>query len=53
MTYTDLRFILTAGRKMARTMTLDLRDELRDFIESLIESRDYRTQTELIRETQR
>ncbi|MCW7353321.1 type II toxin-antitoxin system ParD family antitoxin, partial [Escherichia coli] len=30
---------------MARTMTVDLGDELREFIESLIESGDYRTQS--------
>ncbi|MCV4803507.1 type II toxin-antitoxin system ParD family antitoxin, partial [Escherichia coli] len=49
MTYTDVRFLLTGGRKMARTMTVDLGDELREFIESLIESGDYRTQSEVIR----
>ncbi|EAC1404693.1 type II toxin-antitoxin system ParD family antitoxin [Escherichia coli] len=38
---------------MARTMTVDLGDELRDFIESLIESGDYRTQSEVIRESLR
>ena len=36
---------------MARTMTVDLGDELREFIESLIESGDYRTQSEVIRES--
>ncbi|TQO04829.1 UNVERIFIED_ORG: antitoxin ParD1/3/4 [Citrobacter freundii] len=35
---------------MARTMTVDLDDELREFIESRIESGDYRTQSEVIRE---
>ena len=30
-------------------MTVDLGDELREFIESLIESGDYRTQSEVIR----
>ncbi|ELE9461274.1 type II toxin-antitoxin system ParD family antitoxin [Salmonella enterica] len=34
---------------MARTMTVDLGDELREFIESLIASGDYRTQSEVIR----
>lgn len=34
---------------MARTMTVELGDELREFIESLIESGDYRTQSEVIR----
>ncbi|MFY4272224.1 type II toxin-antitoxin system ParD family antitoxin [Escherichia coli] len=53
MTYTDVRFLLTGGRKMARTMTVDLGDELREFIESLIESGDYRTQSEVIRESLR
>ncbi|HCF8406277.1 TPA: type II toxin-antitoxin system ParD family antitoxin [Klebsiella pneumoniae] len=38
---------------MARTMTVDLGDELREFIESLIKSRDYRTQSEVIRESLR
>lgn len=38
---------------MARTMTVDLGDELREFIESLIESGDYRTQSEVIRESLR
>ncbi|MBS0056951.1 MULTISPECIES: type II toxin-antitoxin system ParD family antitoxin [Yersinia] len=38
---------------MARTMTVDLGDELRDFIESLIASGDYRTQSEVIRESLR
>ena len=38
---------------MARTMTFDLGDELREFIESLIESGDYRTQSEVIRESLR
>lgn len=38
---------------MARTMTVDLGDELREFIESLIESGDYRTQSDVIRESLR
>ncbi|MFP2423383.1 type II toxin-antitoxin system ParD family antitoxin [Pseudescherichia vulneris] len=38
---------------MARTMTVDLGEELREFIESLIESGDYRTQSEVIRESLR
>ncbi|EKY4302368.1 TPA: type II toxin-antitoxin system ParD family antitoxin [Salmonella enterica] len=38
---------------MARTMTVDLGDELREFIEYLIESGDYRTQSEVIREALR
>jgi len=38
---------------MARTMTVDLGDELRDFIESLIASGDYRTQSEVIRDSLR
>ncbi len=38
---------------MARTMTVDLGDELREFIESLIASGDYRTQSEVIRESLR
>lgn len=35
---------------MSRTMTVDLGDELREFIESLIKSGDYRTKSEVIRE---
>lgn len=38
---------------MARTVTVDLGDELRQFIESLIASGDYRTQSEVIRESLR
>ncbi|HHS9939807.1 TPA: type II toxin-antitoxin system ParD family antitoxin, partial [Klebsiella pneumoniae] len=34
-------------------MTVDLGDELRDIIESLIESSDYRTQSEVIRKSLR
>ena len=50
----NVRFILTSMEPdMARTMTVDLGDELREFIESLIESGDYRTQSEVIRESLR
>lgn len=50
----NVRFILTMVRLyMARTITVDLGDELREFIESLIESGDYRTQSEVIRESLR
>lgn len=38
---------------MARTMTIALGDELWEYIESLIESGDYRTQSEVIRESLR
>ncbi|MFJ5453150.1 type II toxin-antitoxin system ParD family antitoxin [Pectobacterium jejuense] len=38
---------------MARTMTIDLEDELRHYVESLVESGDYRTQSEVIREALR
>lgn len=38
---------------MARTMTVDLGDELREFVESLITSGDYRTQSEVIRDSLR
>ena len=38
---------------MARTVTVDLGDELREFIETLIEAGDYRTQSEVIRESLR
>ena len=38
---------------MARTMTIDLGDELREFVESLVESGDYRTQCEVVRDSLR
>lgn len=38
---------------MARTMTVDLGEELRDFVESLIATGDYRTQSEVIRDSLR
>ncbi|MEE3652283.1 MULTISPECIES: type II toxin-antitoxin system ParD family antitoxin [unclassified Brenneria] len=38
---------------MARTMTIDLGDELRHYVETLVESGDYRTQSEVIREALR
>jgi putative addiction module antidote protein, CC2985 family len=38
---------------MARTMTVDPDDELREFIETLVASGDYRTQSEMIRESLR
>ena len=38
---------------MARTVTVDLGDELRDFIDSLVESGDYRTQSEVLRDALR
>ncbi|MEA5101774.1 MULTISPECIES: type II toxin-antitoxin system ParD family antitoxin [unclassified Pantoea] len=38
---------------MARTMTIDLGDELREFVESLVESGDYRTQSEVVRDSLR
>ena len=38
---------------MARTMTVDLGDELRDFIDSLVNSGDYRTQSEVLRDALR
>ncbi|GLW37940.1 hypothetical protein Pcaca04_18760 [Pectobacterium carotovorum subsp. carotovorum] len=34
-------------------MTIDLGDELRHYVESLVESGDYRTQSEVIREALR
>ncbi len=50
----DLKFKLTITRlDMARTMTVALGDELWEYIESLIESGDYRTQSEVIRESLR
>ncbi|WP_241462771.1 type II toxin-antitoxin system ParD family antitoxin, partial [Salmonella enterica] len=39
--------------KNSKLLTVDLGDELREFIESLIESGDYRTQSEVIRESLR
>ena len=38
---------------MARTMTVDLGDELREFVESLVNYGDYRTQSEVIRDSLR
>ncbi len=38
---------------MARTVTVDLGDELRDFIDSLVDSGDYRTQSEVLRDALR
>lgn len=38
---------------MARTMTVDLGEELRGFVESLIATGDYRTQSEVIRDSLR
>jgi len=34
-------------------MTIDLGDELREFVESLVESGDYRTQSEVVRDSLR
>ncbi|EMM6763807.1 type II toxin-antitoxin system ParD family antitoxin [Pluralibacter gergoviae] len=48
-----VRYVLTERCLMARTVTVDLGDELREFIESLIEAGDYRTQSEVIRESLR
>ncbi|ROS07823.1 antitoxin ParD1/3/4 [Raoultella sp. BIGb0399] len=38
---------------MARTMTVDVGDELREFIDSLVKSGDYRTQSEVLRDALR
>jgi len=38
---------------MARTMTVDVGDELRDFIDSLVTAGDYRTQSEVMRDALR
>ncbi|AYN27829.1 type II toxin-antitoxin system ParD family antitoxin [Buttiauxella sp. 3AFRM03] len=38
---------------MARTVTVDLGEELRDFIDSLVDSGDYRTQSEVLRDALR
>lgn len=38
---------------MARTMTVDIGDELREFIDSLVRSGDYRTQSEVLRDALR
>jgi antitoxin ParD1/3/4 len=35
---------------MARTMTVDVGDELREFIDALVMAGDYRTQSEVMRE---
>ncbi|UVZ93289.1 type II toxin-antitoxin system ParD family antitoxin [Enterobacter hormaechei] len=38
---------------MARTMTVDVGDELREFIDSLVNAGDYRTQSEVMRDALR
>ncbi|HAT7747604.1 TPA: type II toxin-antitoxin system ParD family antitoxin [Legionella pneumophila] len=38
---------------MARTMTVDLGSELRDYVESLVSSGDYRSNSEVLRESLR
>ena len=38
---------------MARTMTVDIGDELREFIDSLVKAGDYRTQSEVMRDALR
>lgn len=38
---------------MARTMTVDIGDEMREFIDSLVKAGDYRTQSEVMRDALR
>ena len=38
---------------MARTMTVDTGDELRGFVESLVDSGDYKTNSEVVRDALR
>jgi antitoxin ParD1/3/4 len=38
---------------MARTMTVDIGDELREFIDALVKAGDYRTQSEVMRDALR
>ncbi|RHH96619.1 type II toxin-antitoxin system ParD family antitoxin, partial [Enterobacter cloacae] len=38
---------------MARTMTVDVGDELRDFIDALVKAGDYRTRSEVMRDALR
>ncbi|EBS4768488.1 type II toxin-antitoxin system ParD family antitoxin [Salmonella enterica subsp. enterica serovar Sandiego] len=38
---------------MARTMTVDVGDELREFIDSLVRAGDYRTRSEVVRDALR
>ena len=38
---------------MARTMTVDLGNELRNYVEDLVESGDYRSNSEVVRESLR
>lgn len=38
---------------MARTMTVDLGNELRHYVESLVDSGDYRSNSEVLRESLR
>ncbi|HGO6769684.1 TPA: type II toxin-antitoxin system ParD family antitoxin [Legionella pneumophila] len=49
-----VRNILTSAEvTMARTMTVDLGNELRHYVESLVESGDYRSNSEVLRESLR
>lgn len=41
------------GLKLARTMTVDVGEELREFIDSLVKAGDYRTQSEVMRDALR
>lgn len=50
----NVRIFLThAGVVMARTMTVDLGNELRNYVESLVDSGDYRSNSEVLRESLR
>lgn len=56
--YTDILHVRTnltsvTGDLMARTMTVDVGDELREFIDSLVKAGDYRTQSEVMRDALR
>ena len=50
----DVRNILTISEVvMARTMTVDLGNELRNYVESLVTAGDYRSNSEVLRESLR
>jgi antitoxin ParD1/3/4 len=50
----NVRNILTfAEVVMARTMTVDLGSELRNYVESLVDSGDYKSNSEVLRESLR
>jgi antitoxin ParD1/3/4 len=50
----NVRILLTLAEVvMARTMTVDLGNALRNYVESLVDSGDYRSNSEVLRESLR